>query len=136
MSDLTITATAILAGTDADFFQGLAGETITAGQSVYLDSLTNRVRLADANASLATAAAIGISLHGATAGQPIRVQTGGSITLGVGTLALIYVVSATAGGIAPSADIASGWYTTLLGVHAGDGVLKMSVFASQAQLAA
>lgn len=115
MADLSITAASVASSTDAQFFNGTAGATITAGQSVYLDSTTNTLKLADANASAATASVYGIALHATLSGQPLQVQVSGNInlgaTLGVGT---VYVQSATAGGIAPAADLASGWRTSVL----------------------
>ena len=94
---------------------GTAGETITAGQSVYLKASDSKIWLADANASVDTAAAVGISLHAALANQPISYITSGPLNFGAILLAgKWYVVSATAGGIAPVADLTTGWYSTLL----------------------
>lgn len=137
MADLTITASQVLAPTDGsgDFFQGIAGGTITAGQSCYLDSSTNTIKTADANASQASAAAKGIATHAALSGQPVRLQTGGYITLGAGAapaVGTIYVVSGTAGGIAPAADLATGFYTTVLGVGASSNRLYLDMFVSNA----
>jgi hypothetical protein len=118
MADLTITAANITPGTTTGYspvkVTGTAGETITAGQSVYLSS-DGKVYKADANSSSTTAAAVGISLHGATANQPLTYQTGGSMNFGaILTAGTYYVASATAGGIAPTADLTTGWYSTLL----------------------
>lgn len=115
MADVSITAANVVHDINAAYGSGVAGVTITAGQVVYLDAGTNTIKLADANASSATADAVGIALHGALSGQPIKYQTGGDITVG-GTVTVggAYVVSATPGGIAPVADLTSGWYTKLL----------------------
>lgn len=127
-ADITVTAASVAKGTGATTSDGIAGATITAGQAVYLDSTTNTIKLADANASSAASTAVGIALHGAASGQPIKYQTGGQITIGatvaVGT---IYVVSGTAGGIAPSTDLASGWYTNILGVATTTGIITMGI---------
>lgn len=133
MANLTITPAQVLAGTDCDFYQGIAGETVAAGQACYLDDVTNRLRLADANASQETAAARGISLHAASSEQPLRLAVSGTLTLGAGAaplLSTIYIAGATAGGIAPAADLAAGWYTSLLGVGGPNNTLIMNVFAS------
>lgn len=131
MADISITATDVVPGSNANTETGTAGVTITAGQTVYLDSTTNTIKLADANASSATAACKGIALHGATAGQPVTYQKGGSITLGtVLTAGKIYVNAATAGGIAPSADLTTGWRTTILGVALTTSVLGMTLYNS------
>lgn len=118
MANLTITAANVVKGDDAQTKDGLAGATITAGQVVYLNPTTKRWGLADNNsATAAERVAVGIALNGASAGQPLEVQTSGKITIGatvvVGT---IYTLSDTAGAIAPAADLATGEYVTTLGV--------------------
>lgn len=130
MAALTVTVAEVLGDYTGDIYTGIAGATITAGQSVYLDSTTSTVKLADADASAAAAAAIGIALHAALAGQPIRVQRTGDVTIGATaamTVGTIYVVAATAGGIAPAADAeaASTWYVTPLGVAITAAKLRM-----------
>ena len=51
MADLSITASAVAAGSGALFKDGTAGASITAGQSVYEDaSAAGAIKLADANA--------------------------------------------------------------------------------------
>lgn len=134
MADLVITATDVVKGSGANIERGIAGGTITAGQPVYKDSAdSDKIKAADANASSATATVVGIALHGATANQPIAYQTGGNITLGaVLTLAKVYVLSATAGGIAPVADLASGWRTSILGVAVSTSSLMLTINNSDA----
>ena len=133
MAELSITAAQVLAGADADFYQGVAGVAVTAGQAVYLDILTNRLRLADANGSTDSAQLIGIALHQAAAEQPLRVQTRGKVTLGVSaavTSSTIFILGANPGGIAPAADKAAGWYTSLVGVGNAQAGINLSIFAS------
>ena len=123
MADLVITASQVKAGAGAVEGTGVAGAAITAGQSVYEDQADGRIKLADSNLSLAAAKAKGVALHGALANQPVRYQKGGKVIVGAGAApakGTIYVVSGTAGGIAPHGDLLSGIYTTILGV--GDGV--------------
>ena len=133
MADVTITAASVVPSANAEFYQGTAGGTITAGMACYLDTSTNTLKAADANASALTPVVKGIAAHGASAGQPLRVQTAGSITIG-GTvvLATVYVLSATAGGIAPDADAASGMYCSIIGVATSATVLALSIFNSGA----
>ncbi len=120
MADLTITAATIQPATVTGYptatKTGVAGETITAGQSVYINSSdSNKIYKSDANASSAAAAAVGIAMHGATSGQPITYCTEGALAFGaILTAGQYYVASATAGGIAPTADLTTGWYSTLL----------------------
>jgi hypothetical protein len=67
-------------------------------------------------------------LHAAASGQPIRYQTSGTITVG-GTMTAgkIYVASATAGGIAPSADLTTNWRTSIIGVATSTTVLTLGI---------
>lgn len=137
MADLTVTATQVLPGAEsagATFASGVAGATITAGQPVYLDTTTSTYKVADNNDTSATLAVVaGIALHGAASGQPLKIQTGGPFTIGAGaapTVGIIYCLSATAGGIAPSADLATGNRVTILGVGAASNAINLRIYAS------
>lgn len=130
MADLTITAANVAKGSNASIVQGTAGAAITAGQTVYLDAATSTYKLFDANGSGTTTLA-GIALHAAASGQPVQVQTGGDITIGATvTQGLVYVGSATPGGVAPSADLASGWTSNVIGVAVSTTVIRMQILAS------
>lgn len=130
MTDISITAANVAAGSDAVVERGTAGATVTAGQVVYKDPADSKFKLADSDS--ATAAArnpYGIALNGASAGQPLAVQRSGDITIG-GTLTAgtaYYVSSGTAGGIAPLADIASGDDPILLGLAKSATVLQLRI---------
>lgn len=119
MADLSITAASVTPGTAVtpviDKTRNF-GATINAGQAVYLD--TNNVwQLADADGAAALRQCNGISLNSGASGQPAAVQTAGSINIGATTaVGSIYILSNTAGGIAPSSDLASGWYTNIIGI--------------------
>ena len=115
MADVTVTAAEVLP-LNSTTRTGLAGAAITAGQTVYESSSGTWV-LADANASATAAATQGIALNSAASGQLVTVAIGGTIDPGFTvTVGTIYVQSATAGGIAPAADLASGHYVTIIGV--------------------
>lgn len=117
MADLSITATNVLTVTSVSgsYGQGTAGVAITAGQALYLDSTASTIKLCDADASSSAADCIGIALHGAGIGQPIRYQTSGDITIGATIAAAVpYLTSTNAGGIAPTTDGAAGQYTKVL----------------------
>lgn len=104
----------------------LAGETITAGQAVYVNSSDGKVYKADADASAAAATAVGIAVAGASAGQPIAVQTGGDLIAGATLTAnTAYIVGSTAGAINPIADITTGWYACFLGIAISASVLRL-----------
>ncbi len=109
MADLSVTAASVAAANAAtNKVTGTAGATITAGQALYLDSTTDTLKLTDNDDTTATAAIVGVSLHGASSGQPITYATGGAVTFNAAlTAGLIYCTSSTAGGIAPSADNAT-----------------------------
>lgn len=111
MANLTITAASVLPGANAKIAQGIAGATITAGQVLYLDPADNKLKLASAGAA-ATASPVGIALQGAANGQRVEyVYEDDDFTPGA-TLVLTaigdkgtYVLSATAGAIAPLGDL-------------------------------
>jgi hypothetical protein len=138
MPALVLTAAEVLATSNADFYQGISGVTITAGQVCFLDTLDNRIKLADADASLSKASVKGIALHGASAEQPMRLQTGGSLIFGASAVinALDVVVgtalglSATPGAMTEMADITSGLYVTTIGVAAPNDMLHLNIFSS------
>lgn len=116
--DVTITAANLTPGANAQTRQGTAGVAITAGQLVYIDTTTNTWKLTDANASATTADVDGIAGNTAGIGQTLTIITADDdLTLG-GTTAegTIYIASATAGGVAPAADLVAGWYAIVIAV--------------------
>jgi hypothetical protein len=124
---VTITPANVAKGAGSELGEGTAGATIAAGDSLYIDTAdSNKLKLCDANAASPANAFEGIALHGAANNQPIKYLKAGDITIG-GTLvqAQVYVQSATPGKIAPAADLASGWTTTVIGVAKTSGVLTV-----------
>jgi hypothetical protein len=119
VADLAITAAnVVVVGTPVPVMKsGYAAVAIVAGQAVYLDTVTNTVKLSKADTDISSQVD-GIALNTAAAGQPVWYITGGTVSLGtVLTVGKLYVLSgAAAGGIAPAADLAAGWRTTLLGI--------------------
>lgn len=138
MSDLTVTAASVKPGssTSAITKNGTYGETVTAGQAVYLNSSDSLYYKAECDSTSAKATAVGIAMNSGSANQPATILTKGSCTIGatvaVGT---VYVVSATAGGIAPTTDLASTNYVTVLGVGDSPATLNINILASGAQKA-
>jgi hypothetical protein len=125
MSDLTITAASVAAGTNATKAnQYLAGASITQGKSVYVDTTDNTVKLADADAVIS--GVVGVALNAASSGQPVTFQQYGNITIGA-TVATgtAYYVSATAGGICPESDLASGDFPHFLGFATSTTVIAL-----------
>lgn len=129
MTDISITAANVVAGSDAVQETGRAGETITAGQLVYRDATTGKYMKADSNSATAAARqARGVALNGASLNQPLVIQKSGDVTIG-GTLTAgtAYYLSDTPGGICPLADVGSGEYVCLLGIAKSASVLALDI---------
>lgn len=127
MSDISITAANVLKGADAMIEHGTAGASVTAGQPVYLDETTGKLLLSDNNAA-GKKSVRGIALHAAASGQPLTIQRRGDITIGATlTPGSRYYLSATAGGIAPEADLDTGMDVVLLGLAKSASVLVLDV---------
>jgi hypothetical protein len=136
MADLSITAANVQQASGADLVQGIAGEAITAGQSVYLNSSSKLMR-AQHDGTAAEAAAKGIAVTSAPgADQPLVYQRAGNIDLGA-TLVVgeSYAVGAGLGGIAPVSDLATADYVTHLGIATSASNLKMGINVSGTQRA-
>lgn len=129
MADLVITAASVADVTGSENYlidkAHRAGATITAGQAVCLDG-ADTWQLADANGAAGIRQTTGIALHAASAGQFLAVQLKGDIAIGATvTVGEIYVLSNTPGGIAPRADLASGWYTNVIGIGKTTAQIKL-----------
>ncbi len=132
MADVSVTAGNVVAGSDAVIKHGVLGATVTAGQTVYLDTADGRFKLYDADsATVLVHTLYGVALNGGSSGQPVAVQTGGSITIGgTVTQGLVYVGSDTPGGIMPAADLEAGDFTAILGVATSASVIKLGIVNS------
>jgi hypothetical protein len=131
MADLTITAASVVAGSD-DVIYRTAGETITAGQTVYKDSVTTQKYFkADSNGVAATRLPAGIALNSAAVNQPIGILRSGAITIGATmTAGVVYYQSDTPGGICPVADLGAGEYPCIIGIATSTTVLNVEVHAA------
>lgn len=129
MTDISVTAASVVAGSDAVKETGTSGETIAAGKAVYRSSSTGKWMLADSNSATVEARkATGIALNGASLNQPITVQRSGDITIGATlTAGTAYYLSDTPGGICPLADIGTGEYVCLLGLARSTSVLAVNI---------
>jgi hypothetical protein len=117
LADLTVTAASVARGTAATQATGTAGATLTAGQTVYLDSTTSTIKLADCDGATALQDTVGIMLHGCLSGQPATYQKGGNINPGATVVVgETYVLSDTPGGIMPIADLETGDTVVYLGI--------------------
>lgn len=129
MADLSITAANVIAGDSGARLDGKAGEAITAGKAVYLNSTSGLWMLADSNSATAEARrAGGIALNGAALNQPLAVHKSGDVTIGATlTPGLAYYLSDTPGGICPVEDVGAGEYVCLLGMAKSASVLSVAV---------
>lgn len=118
MADISVTAANVLVGTGASTAYGTAGETITAGQTVYIDTADgNKIKKGDCDSGTVVVRTLaGVALNGGATGQPIKYITAGPYTVG-GTVVAgrVYVLSDTAGGIMPESDLEAGDYLSILG---------------------
>lgn len=110
MADITVTAARVapIFPKDAEIYDMIAAETLTAGQPVYIDGTTGKVKYADAN-DAARDELHGIALNGARAGQAVAVLKRGHVygyTL-AGNYGSKAYVSDTAGVLADAAGTAS-----------------------------
>lgn len=132
MADISITAANVAKGTGAVVVNNYpAGESVTAGQVVYLKSSDSKWYKAQADGTSEESGygvQRGIALHASAANQPLVVQTAGLITIGATVVAATeYVVSATAGGIAPHADLASTNKYTRVGYATTSAILMVEM---------
>jgi hypothetical protein len=134
MADLSVTAASVAVSSAAKTRRGIAGETLVAGKVVYENlSDSGKFYLADANV-LAASKAVGITLGGAAAGQPVVIVTedpafvpGATLSLSVAADSGVYVLSATAGGIAPMDDLAATMYPVIIGVANSASTMRLSI---------
>jgi hypothetical protein len=129
MADLVLTPSAIIAGLNSAQEHGTAGETITAGKSVYKSATTKKWMLADSNSATAAARqAGGIALNGASDGQPITVHKSGDLTVdAVLSAGQAVYLSDTPGGLCPLADVGTGEYVCLIGLAKSASVLAVDI---------
>jgi hypothetical protein len=133
MADYSVTAANVLASANAQKKTGTAGATITAGQSLYIDTAdSNKLKLYDANAASPANVMAGIALHASLAGQPITyVISDPAFTPGFAITAGATVIgSATPGGLCPDADKVTGWYVNEVGHGISTTQIKMAIVAS------
>lgn len=119
MATYTITASAVVPPATISG-GGLAGEALAAGDVLYLLATDGKLYLADSNDTAAKAAAIGVAVNTAAAGQPVSYATGGEITVDAGLFTIpgvggILVLSPTAGKAMDVANLLAADYVTILG---------------------
>lgn len=117
MADLSVTAANVgVKSSSTKVVVVQVGESVTQGQPGYKKASDSKYYKADANASLEASKATGVFMSAASTDGYAIFATLGAINLGATlTVGETYFVSGTAGGIAPAADVATGWYPRLLG---------------------
>ena len=137
MADLTVTAADVLKGSNAQTKSVTAGASVSQGEPVYQDTDDNNERKpAAAGDTQIKANCEGIALNAAEDGQPLTILTSGDLDPGATlTVGETYVVSTTAGGIAPFGDLSSTNYVTVLGVADAAGNLAVDIQVSGIQKA-
>lgn len=127
MADRSITASQVIPSSNAAIQKGTAGATITAGQPLYKDADTKELHPA-LNDTLIHATVVGIAANGASDGQPVQyvsrdpaLQLGAAAGVAEGDL---LVLSGTAGGICPLADVVTGDFLCVIGVGNSDGSIN------------
>lgn len=134
MANLTQTAANVALGSQATRTQIVqAGESVTQGMPVYLNTSDSKYYQSDANASATAAGCNGIALTPAstdgyfviaTPGSGAKVNLGATLTVGQ-----TYTVSATKGAICPIGDLTTGDYPTILGIASTTALLNFNVQA-------
>lgn len=115
MADLSLTATSVVKYDGASVRNGVAGEAITAGQALYVNT-AGRLMRADC-ATAAKANIVGVALNGGAVNQPIQYIVAGGLNPGATvTVGTIYGVTDTPGGIGPISDRGSSDFVTIIGV--------------------
>ena len=129
MADLTITPADVARYSGARSVHGIAGETIAAGQTLFLHT-DRKVYKADASTA-AKAAAVGVALNGASADQPVTYLAGGGLDPGAAVaVGTVYGVTDTAGGIGAVSERAAEDFITILGVAVTTSRINVAILRS------
>lgn len=136
MADLVITASSVVAQSNAVRVSGIAGAAITAGKGVFEDADdANKWKLIDTTDYHEFRT--GIALNGAAIGQPVTIAVAGDVNLGVTLVpGEAYIASPlAAGGIAPYADIDTGDGMYILGMARTTSLLAVQQLSTGAAYA-
>lgn len=130
MADLVVVPANVKPGSDAVTKRGIAGEPITAGDSVF-EAADKGIELCEKDQTILEAACRGVALNDAALDQPIEYAVSGTVDMGgILSVGQTYIVGAGAGGIAPEADAAAGHFVTVVGVATTGNLLKLGILQS------
>ncbi len=136
MATINVSAPAVNCSSAGQTFVGTAGETITAGQPVYLYDSTNSVyKLADATTNAAKSAVRGIAQCNAFLNQSFIIcRSDPSFAIGNATRIAgdIVILGPQPGNIALSTDATTDFYVTVLGAinDPANGRMNFSMVSS------
>jgi hypothetical protein len=129
MANLSITEAQVVASTEVGvgFSTAIAGEAIAVGEPCYRKASDSKFYRAKSSGTSEEAEVIGVAVSKATAaGQKCTVQRNKTVTVGAAASVVagtVFVLAATAGKIAPAADLAATNKVTVIGVGAtGNGI--------------
>ena len=127
MADLVSVAASVVKYTGARTATGIAGETIVAGQALYLSG-SPAVLMKASDVSAAAAACVGIALNGGAVNQPITYLISGGINLGCAVaVGIPYGATDTAGGIGAISERATADYLTILGIATTTSRIEVNI---------
>ena len=130
MADLVVVPANVKPGSDAVTKRGIAGEPITAGDSIFV-ATDLEIELCEKDQTAADAACKGVALNDAALSQPIEYAVSGSVDMGaILAIGQTYIVGAGPGGIAPEADASVGNFTTVVGIATTANLLKLGILQS------
>lgn len=119
-ADLSITATNVIPSSAAVIQTGTAGEALTAGQLVYKKASDRKFYKADCDSATTEVRDVyGMAVTSSATGAPVSIvleDPALAIAASGLTNGTIYLLSATAGGLAPAADATTGWYPTVVAI--------------------
>ena len=123
MAAYSLTKASVLLSSGGATNGGTAAVAINAGEFLYLDPLTSKLKLAIAGdaGTLTEATVVGMALDDAGIGQPVRYATSGTVTATAGAAFVagaataILILSATAGKCCIASEFAESRYLTVIG---------------------
>lgn len=130
MVDLVVTAANVQPGSSGITKSGIAGEQITAGDSVFI-AADGDVEVCQHDLTALEAACVGVALNDAATGQTITYAVSGDVDMGaILAIGQTYVVGSGPGGIAPEADVGAADFLTVIGVATSANDLKLGILQS------
>lgn len=130
MADLVVVAANVKPGSDAVTKRGIAGEAISAGESIFI-ATDGELELCEKDQAVADAACVGVALNDAAALQPVEYARSGTVDMGaILAIGQTYIVGAGPGALAPEADAAAGEFTTVVGIATTANLLKLGILQS------